>query len=89
MGDELHAILNCPNFNDIRNRVFLKINNMVPQFNSLNDKDKLVYMLSCESDCALLVGKLFSVILSTQRPNFNKLWNQLHNPNGGMIQRAP
>ena len=82
MGDEMHALLSCPHFSDIRNRVFVKINLMVPQFKNLNDKDKLFYMLTCESDCANLVGKLLSVILSTQRPNFINLWKQSHIPDG-------
>ena len=89
MGDEIHAILNCPHFNDIRNRVFVKINHMVPHFNDLDDNNKLFYMLTCESDCAILVGKLLDVILSTQRPNFIKIWKQLNIPDGRILWRVP
>ena len=76
MGDEGHAIINCPRFNDIRNSVFAKINAIVPQFKNLEDKHKLLYMLTCESECASLVGKLLNVILSTQRSNFIKIWKE-------------
>ena len=40
MGDEVHAILNCTHFNDIREPLLHKMNLMVPNFKKLNDKDK-------------------------------------------------
>ena len=64
MGVERDAIISCPRFNHIRNSVFVKINMIVPQFKNLEDKKKLLNMLTCESKCEkLIVSKLLSVIL--------------------------
>ena len=80
MGDETHAVLNCPRFTDMRNRVFGKVDLLVPNFRYLSDDDKIFYLLTCENDCAILVSKLLGVILSTQRPSFIKIWKELHVP---------
>ena len=46
------------------NSVFVKINMIVPQFKNLEDKKKLLNMLTCESKCEkLIVSKLLNVIL--------------------------
>ena len=78
MGDEKHAVVACPRFNDERNRLFLRIQNKVPNFNKLNDIGKLLFMLTCELECAIMVGKYLNIILSTQRPSFIKIWKQLN-----------
>ena len=49
---------------------------IVPQIKNLEDKHKLLYMLSCESECATLVSKLLDVILSTQGANFIIVWKE-------------
>ena len=69
MGDEVHAILNCTHFNDIRERFLHKIDLMVPNFLKLNDKDKLIYMLTSENEIALLISRFLTEILSAQRPS--------------------
>ena len=81
MGDEEHAILNCPRFCNARNAFFNKMELLVPNFEKLNNKDKLFYMLTGENECAVLVGKFLNVILSTQRSNFTKIWKQVNNLN--------
>ena len=81
-GDEEHAITNCPSFDDKRYLLFNDINLIVPNFKNLSNRNKLLYMLTCENECAILVSKFLSLILSTQRTSFSKFWDQLNNPNG-------
>ena len=78
MGDEKHAAVVCPRFNVERNRLFLYIQNKVPNFGKLNDIGKLLFMLTCEHECAIMVGKYLNIILSTQRPSFSKIWKRLN-----------
>ena len=78
MGDEVHAILNCTHFNDIRERFLHKIDLMVPNFLKLNDKDKLIYMLTSENEIAVLISRFLTEILSA--PSFFKLWSQINDP---------
>ena len=80
MGDEVHAILNCAHFNDVRKRFMDKIYLIVPNFKKLNDKDRLIYMLTSENEIAVLISKFLTVILSAQRPSFFKLWSQINCP---------
>ena len=53
MGDEMHAILNCPRFHDVRKRLFVRIELLVPNIKELNDNDKLCYILTSEDECAV------------------------------------
>ena len=78
MGDEMHAILKCSRFCDERNSLFSKIDTIVPHFKNLNEHDKLFYMLTCENECAIVIGKFLNVILSAKRSNFSKLWKQFN-----------
>ena len=81
-GDEEYAITTCPYFDDRRNLLFHNINLIVPNFKNLNNRNKLLYILTCENECAILVSKFLSFILCTHRPSFSKCWDQLNNPNG-------
>ena len=82
IGDEEHAITNCPYFDDKRDLLFGKINSIVPNFRNLNDRNKLLYILTCENECAILASKFLNHILSTQRTSFTKFWEQFNNPSG-------
>ena len=53
---------------------------MVTDFKKLNDKDKLIYMLTSENEIAILISRFLTEILSAQRPNFFKLWSQINDP---------
>ena len=82
MGDEMHAILNCPQFNDVRQNFFSKIEILVPNFKELNDYNKLYYMLTCEGESIRLVSRFLVKVLSAQRSSFEKIWREVNNPNG-------
>ena len=82
MGDEMHAILNCPQFNDVRQNFFSKIEILVPNFKELNDYNKLYYMLTCEGESVRLVSRFLAEVLSAQRLSFEKIWREVNNPNG-------
>ena len=89
MGDEEHAILNCPRFHDERQRFFIRFEKLVPNFKDLSDNDKLYYMLTCEGDSAILVSRFLMVVYSAQRSSFVNIWRQLNNPDGGKALRPP
>ena len=78
----MHAILNCPQFNDVRQNFFSKIEILVPNFKELNDYNKLYYMLTCEGESVRLVSRFLAKVLSAQRSSFEKIWRELNNPNG-------
>ena len=82
MGDEMHAILNCPQFNDVRQNFSSKIEILVPNFKELNDYNKLYYMLTCEGESIRLVSRFLVKVLSAQRSSFEKIWREVNNPNG-------
>ena len=80
MGDEIHAILNCPRFNDVRQNFIFKIEILVPNFKELNDYNKLYYMLTCEDESVRLVSRFLAEVLSAQRLSFEKIWREVNNP---------
>ena len=49
IGDELHLVIKCKyqNIDRERNVMFNNVNKTTPQFQSLSDKNKFVYLLSC------------------------------------------
>ena len=73
VGDEIHAALHCKTFEDQRNKVLKNITKKVPNFNVLSDRDKLIYMLTCESDEISQIGKFFLSVFSYNRPNLRGL----------------
>ena len=80
MGDEVHAILNCPRFYDKRQSFFGRFELMVPNIKMLNNNDMLYYMLTCEGEYAKLVSRFLLVVLSAQRFSFVKVWREVNNP---------
>ena len=80
LGDEVHAILNCPQFYDARQSFYIKIEMLVPNIKELNDNDKLLYLLTCEGKFAKLVIRFLLIVLSAQRSSFTKLWREVNNP---------
>ena len=73
-GDEQHAILQCPHFFDIRKKLTDQIESFCKNFKNLDDRDKLLYILTCENECIIKVGRFLNLIISSQRPNFSKIW---------------
>ena len=73
-GDEQHAILQCPHFFDIRQKLTDQIESFCKNFKNLDDRDKLLYILTCENECIIKVGRFLNFIISSQRPNFSKIW---------------
>lgn len=80
LGDEVHAILKCPQFYNVRQSFSIKMEMLVPNIKELNDNDKLLYMLTCEGESAKLVSRFLVIVLSAQRPSFAKLWRELYIP---------
>lgn len=80
VGDEVHAILKCPRFFDVRQSFLVRFERLVPNIKDLSDTDKLLYMLTCERESARLVSRFLVVVLSAQRSSFVKLWRELNNP---------
>ena len=74
----MHAILSFPRFHDVRKRLFVRIELLVPNIKELNDNDKLCYILTSEDECARLFSRFLGVVLSAQRSSFAKLWRQLN-----------
>ena len=71
LGDEQHALMTCPSFEPRRRELLTFLSNRCPNFQLLNDFDKMLYMLTCEDDSAQKVGKFVHEILTTQRPKLN------------------
>ena len=59
--DEIHFLLKCPVLNDVRNTNLSKIHELYPNTERLNDKDKLIWLMSTEdSNLIHLVYQLLS-----------------------------
>ena len=69
VGDEIHAALHCKSFDNQREKLMKNFNEKTKNFNSLPDREKLIYMLTCENELAKKVGKFFMDIFSCNRPN--------------------
>ena len=69
MGDEIHAVLVCPSLQKERKIILEFIGDLYPNFKTLNDKDKLIFMLTCENECLQKVCRYVHLVLSMNRPN--------------------
>ena len=70
LGDETHALRECPTFEKERQKVDNYLNQHVPQFKSLDNKMKVIYMLTCENEFIIRISRFIHTILSHQRPKF-------------------
>ena len=43
--DELHFLIKCNLYTELRNRLFVKISRTKPEFLNMNDKDKFIYLM--------------------------------------------
>ena len=77
-GDEHQAILHCSYYFDTRKKLFEQIESFCKNFKYLDDKDKIFYILTCENESVIKVGKFLNLIMSSQRPNFSKIWKILN-----------
>ena len=77
-GDEQHAILHCSYYFDARKKLLEQIESFCKNFKHLDDRDKIFYILTCENECVIKVGKFLNLIMSSQRPNFSKIWKILN-----------
>ena len=84
LGDEVHAILKCPQFTVFRQSFQARFEKLVPNLRELSDTDRLIYMLTCEGDSIRVVSRFLVVVLSAQRYSFVKLWRELNKPGGEM-----
>ena len=84
LGDEVHAILKCPQFTVFRQSFQARFEKLVPNLKELSDTDRLIYMLTCEGDSIRVVSRFLVVVLSAQRYSFVKLWRELNKPGGEM-----
>ena len=64
--DEMHAILECPAFRDVRRDLFCFIEYIHPEFPNLPDCDKLKFILSNEK-CAFRAAKTCFQILDSRK----------------------
>ena len=77
-GDEQHAMLHCPHYFDARKKLFDQIESLCKNFKHLDDRDKLIYILTCEDESIIKVGRFLNLIISSQRPSFSKMWKVLN-----------
>ena len=68
-GDENHALLECPSFQYERQQLMDFICNLYPNFTSLSDHNKIIFMLTCENQCLHQVSKYVHKVLSCNRPH--------------------
>ena len=65
LGDEFHAIMKCPKFDDIRQDVFNSISNFT-SFDDLDDEGKFTFVMSLgenDTEIAKFVSPLFSDVV--------------------------
>ena len=70
LGDELHALRECPTFEKERQKVDNYLIQHVPQFKLLDNKMKMIYMLTCENEYIIRTSRFIHTVLSHQRPKF-------------------
>ena len=59
MEDELHFLLDCPAYEDLRNEMFVNIQNSNEHFNSYNNVQKLIWLMSSENKQDILTVASF------------------------------
>ena len=79
IGDEEHAMLVCPTFDKPRQKTLSILNSIYPNFCTLNNRNKLFFMLTCEGVGATQVGKLAHTVLMA--PRYAKMKNKVKNKN--------
>ena len=67
MGDEEHAILVCPTFEKHRKKTMDFLNLRYPNFSTLSNYNKLIFMMTCEDESVQQVSKLVHAILNAPR----------------------
>ena len=67
VGDEIHAVIQCKTFERERNILFQKINEKIPLFVTLNDRNKLLFLLSMENNLIINVAKFIHKVLLVKR----------------------
>ena len=72
IGDEKHAVLVCQKFETDRDQLIRNISKIHPGFLSLNNDERIIFMLKSVGECATYVGKFIHTILTTQRPQIVK-----------------
>ena len=77
MGDEKHAILECPSFSREREKMLKQIEIRVPNFKTLDAPNKVFFMLTSENECANKISKFLNLIYSSKRPNFALIWKKI------------
>ena len=61
-------------FSILGKRLTGQIESLCKNFKNIDDRDKLLYILTYENECIINVGKFLNLIISSQRPNFSKIW---------------
>ena len=67
MGDEEHAIMVCPSFENHRKKCMDFLHTKYPNFRTLNNHNKLIFMMTSEDESVQQVSKLVHIILNTPR----------------------
>ena len=67
--DELHVITACPLYANLRHQLYNSALQINTDFNLLNDRDKLNFILSCP-DITKLVARILYEILQTRAASF-------------------
>ena len=75
MGDEVHAVIACKQFESERKTLFKCIIEKFPLFQSLNDMHKLLFLLSIEDNVINKVAKFMHQVLTVERKFPSKATN--------------
>ena len=67
VGDECHALIKCPHFNNKRKVLFNNLITECPKFIFLDDQSKLEFMLTYEGCFIVNVCKFAQYVLSVER----------------------
>ena len=67
VGDEFHAVMECPQFKQDRDELFKCIQEKCGRFNKLNLWDKFMYLLTCEGSAVALASKYIYTVLEIPR----------------------
>ena len=67
LGDEHHAIMQCPTFHVQRTKLLSKVCEYCPMFQYLSDYEQFIYLLTCEGNSIRYVSSFVHEVLSASR----------------------
>ena len=61
--DELHFLIECSKLSESRVELFKTVSNICPNFNSLNENEKFIFLMSAEGETAQFISKFLAKCL--------------------------